>query len=335
MSNKIFAVVGNRPAFMKIDKTLPNLKIIHTGAHYDYKMSQLFFKQLKLPKPYKNLNCKSNEAGKMFDKLKELFRKEKPKLVIVYGDTISTLMGALAARFCRIPLVHIEAGARSFTDMPEELNRVVADRIADVRICLTPNCYQNLYNEKLVYHTYLVKGDPMFDSMNSFLPIKRSDDYLKYVLLTIHRDFNVDNKYKLKSIFSALGETKENYIFPIHPRTQKNIKKFKIKIPANIKIIEPVGYKEMLSLESNAKKIITDSGGVQREAHWMRIPCIILRDETEWTEIVTDGWGVLVGSDKEKIVDAVNNFSSSGIRQVSLPEFGANKKIKEIISKYL
>ncbi|MCK4522408.1 MAG: UDP-N-acetylglucosamine 2-epimerase (non-hydrolyzing) [Nanoarchaeota archaeon] len=322
---KIYTVVGNRPQFMKIDKGMPHQEIIHTGQHFDYNMSQVFFKQLGLPKPKFNLKCKN--SGEMFDKLLKLFKKNKPDLVIVYGDTLSTLMGAIAADYAQIPIAHIEAGCRSNTKMPEETNRIIVDRLATVRFATTINCMRNLHKEGIIQHSHYIKGDPMFDAMNSFLPIKRTKNNGKYILLTIHRDFN--DKH-LKGILTALGKTDEQYIFPAHPRHHK------LKVPANIKLIKPVGYKQMLSLESNAKKIVTDSGGVQREAYWMRIPCITLRDNTEWIESVNDGWSILVGSDKDKVVDAVENFTPEPNRhQSEFPVFGVHEKIRKILFKYI
>lgn len=333
---KIYTVVGCRPNWMKIDKEMKNQYLINTQQHYDYEMSQIFFRQLKLPKPHVNLGCKN--SGQMFDKLLALFKKDKPNLVIVYGDTLSALMGALAASYVNIPIAHIEAGCRSFMHMPEETNRVLIDRISAVKFCTTLNCLKNLHNEKIMDHAIYIKGDPMFDAMNSFLPIKRTKDYRKYILLTIHRNFNADNKERLQQIFSALGKTDFNYIFPIHPRTTDFIARNSLlHCPINIKAIKPVGYKEMLSLESNALKIITDSGGVQREAYWMRIPCIVLRKETEWIETVTDNWAVLVDADIDKIVNAVNNFHGADIRKdvSEIPLFGVHKRIRDKLFKYI
>lgn len=337
MKPKIYTIIGARPQLMKIDKKIPNQKIIWTGQHYDYQMSQVFFKELKLPKPYANLHCKSSEAGKMFDKLTALFKKDKPNLVLVYGDTISTLMGALAAHYSKIPFIHIEAGARIHDwSLPEEANRVIADRLATARFCFTLTCYRNLNSEGLLNHSHYLNGDPMYDAMNDFLPIKRSKDYQQYILLTLHRNFNTDDKKRLQDILDAVGKSGAKVIFPIHPRTRQSIKNWKIRIPANLEIIKPVSYRQMLVLESNAKKIITDSGGVQREAYWMKIPCIILRDKVEWVETVKDGWSVLVDADKEKIIDAIHNFEPQmGLKQSLLPVFGVQKQIREIISRYL
>lgn len=322
---KIYTVVGNRPQFMKVDTELPNQTIIHTGQHFDYNMSSIFFKQLRLQKPKYNLKCKN--SGVMFDKLLAIFKKDKPNLVIVYGDTLSTLMGAIAADYCKIPIAHVEAGCRSNTKMPEETNRILVDRLASVCFATTLNCMRNLHSEGLIKRAFFLRGDPMFDALNAFLPIKKTKNSGKYILLTIHRDFN--DKH-LPKILEVLSKTNEQYIFPAHPRHHK------IKRYDNIKMIEPVGYKQMLSLESNAKKIITDSGGVQREAYWMRIPCIVLRDDTEWIESVDDGWAILVGSDQNKIINAVNTFMPEPNRhQTEFPVYGVHKKIREKLFNYL
>ena len=202
-------------------------------------------------------------------------------MVLVYGDTYSTFMGALAASYCGIKVAHIEAGFRSGNfNMPEEFNRILTDRISAVRFCFTMEAFRNLNAEGLLDHTYFFKGDPMFDSMNRFLPIRRLKAYRTYDLVTMHRNFNVDNPERLRSILGVLGSIKWSFWFPVHPRTAKML--IGMKIPQNVKLMKPQSYKKMLSLESNARKIITDSGGVSREAYWMRIPQIILRKETEF-----------------------------------------------------
>lgn len=334
MSNKIFTVCGTRPQLIKIDKELPNQVLIFTGQHYSPKMSDDFFKELKLPKPDINLHCKSNQTGRMIDKLYQLFLKENPKLVIVHGDTNSALAGAIAAVRAKVKLVHIEAGARiRDLSLPEEMNRVLIDTIATLRIALTREHYKNLKKE---HHQYgkdeYVRGDPMFDAMAPFMPLKKTKDSMKYNLLTIHRDFNADNVKRLDDILWAIGRTEKKCYFPVHPRTKKLLRKF--KIPQNIKVMEPVRYKQMLTLESNANKVITDSGGVQREAYWMGIPCVVLRDKTEWNHTVQDGLAVLVGDDAGMIQDILLNWKPV-IRHSEFPKFGANKRIREIIANYV
>ena len=329
---KIYTIVGARPNFIKVDNELPNQTIIHTGQHYDYKMSQVFFDELNIPRPKYNLNCKGNEIGKMIDKLARIFKKDKPSLVVVFGDTHSSLAGAMAAAYQGIQVAHIEAGLRSFRlDMPEEINRALIDKISKVKFC--PNEYSqlNLYKEGIRDDVYVV-GDPEFDAFMKFVPIKKSKNNRKYILMTLHRNFNVDIKDNLKLILEAVEESGEQIIFPIHPRTAKNIKDFKLKIPKNIKVIQPQTYKQMLSLISNAKRVITDSGGVQREAFWMNVPLVLLRTETEWLDIVGNGSGVLVGTDKGRMVEAIKEFKGH-MHAPPLP--GANKKIREVLFKYL
>jgi len=328
---KIITVMGCRPHLIKLDKELPQ-EILWTGQHHDYRMSSLFFKELDIPKPTWNLNCKGNQVGMMVDKLVSLFHKFKPPLVQVFGDTNSSMAGALAAAYCNIPVAHVESGLRSFDmSMPEEVNRVIIDRISKVKFC--PNSYSatNLLNEGIKDHVYIV-GDPSLDTLGSFLPIPKGRNYREYILLTIHRNFTVDEEQTLKRIFEVLGGIGEKIIFPIHPRTKKNIKKFGIKLPDNIKPVLPQSYKQSLTLISNAKKVITDSGGVQREAFWMNVPVIILRKETEWIDIIGKKGGVLVGYDPEKILEAVKNFRGY---VNSPPEFGAKKKIKETLFKFI
>lgn len=328
---KIFTIVGARPNFIKVDTELKQY-LIHTGQHYDYRMSNLFFKELRLPNPHINLGCKGDAIGRMIDKLGFLYKRERPNLVIVFGDTASSLAGAVAASYKNIPVAHIESGLRSFRiDMPEEINRVLIDRIARIRFC--PNSYAviNLLKEGISKDVYVV-GDPSFDTLGQFLPIPKTKNNRQYLLLTVHRNFNTDSKEALTTIFDAVRESQEKTIFPIHPRTKKVIKKLRIMIPKNIHVVEPVSYKNILSLTANAKKVLTDSGGIQREAAWMNIPVIILRPETEWVDIVSNGNGILVGCDKVKILNAVANFKG---RMNPPPVFGAKKKIREILYKYL
>jgi UDP-N-acetylglucosamine 2-epimerase len=328
---KIITVVGARPNFLKID---PELKqtILHTGQHYSFNMSESFFGELKLKKPKWNLKCKGNDVGKMIDKMRPIFKKEKPDLVIVIGDTHSTVAGAMAAVYEGIKVAHVESGLRSHDmQMPEEINRVIVDRISTIKFCPNAESENNLKKEGIRNGVYIV-GDPSLDTFLRFIPIPKGKDYKKFILLTLHRNFNADNVKVIKEIFSAIAESGERVIFPIHPRTEKNIKAFKIKIPRNIEVIKPQTYKGILQLISDAKKVITDSGGIQREASWMNTPVIILRDETEWKEIITSGAGILVGNNKERILEAIRSFSTL---MVGAPMHGANKRIRDILYKYL
>lgn len=327
--SKIFTIVGARPNFIKVDPLL-NQTIVHTGQHYDFKMSEVFFKGLNLPKPKYNLA--TTDVGQMLDKLLALLKKEKPSLVVVIGDTNSAMIGAMAAAMQAIPVAHVESGLRAHDlRMPEELNRIIIDKVAKVKFCPNQSAAMNLLKEGISEDVHIV-GDPLFDAMGRFTPFKRSKNYRQYILLTTHRNFNVDSKEPLQNILEAMGECGEQVIFPIHPRTRKAIKALKLKIPKNIKWTQPVGYEQMLKLISNAKKVVTDSGGVQREAFWMSVPVIILRDGTEWEEIINKGGGVLVGTDKAKIVDAIKNFKG---KITVPPQPDANGRIRNILYKYV
>ena len=253
-------------------------------------------------------------------------------MVIVFGDTHTSLAGALAATYQQIPVAHIEAGLRSFNrNMPEEINRILIDRIAKIKLCPNNYAVSNLHAEGVKDDIYVV-GDPMFDAMIKFIPIKKTKNFRQYILVTVHRNFNADNKEALVNIFEALAEcSDERYILPVHPRTEKNLKEFGIKIPKNVKMVKPQTYKQMLSLISNAKKVVTDSGGVQREAYWMNVPVIMLRTETEWLEIPAKGAGMLVGENKKELVRAIKEFKGS---MNPPPDPGANKKIRDVIYRY-
>jgi len=318
--SKIFTIVGARPNFIKLD---PELKqtIVHTGQHYDKNMSDVFLKGFK---PKYNLNCKGNQVGRMIDKLRPILKREQPDLVLVFGDTHSSLAGALAACYEKIKVVHVEAGLRSYTNMPEEINRKLIDKIADIKLCPTERALLNLVDEHLEDNAHLV-GDPMFDALTKRLPIKKTNNYRKYILITLHREANATNDY-IKKLFRVLESTDEQYIFPAHPR----IKKFVKNVPKNVKIIEPQKYEKMLELESNAKKIITDSGGVQKEGAWMNVPVIVMREETEWVELVNKGSIKL--SKLEELKNDIENFKGAII---SAPTGAVNKKIREIIYKHV
>lgn len=329
---KIFTIVGARPNFLKIDSLLPHQYIIHTGQHYGYEMSQSFFNELRLPKPYINLGCKGAELGRMYTALTKLYKKEKPNLIQVFGDTNSSLAGALVGAHNNILVAHVEAGMRSKIErMPEEINREVIDRIATIKFCPTHYAAMNLLREGITQNVFTV-GDSLFDTMGSLLPIERTSEWRNYLFFTIHRNFTVDNKEKLSNVFNALAKIEENIIFPIHPRTKKNIRKFQIKVSKNIKIIRPTNYLDSLKWIANARMVITDSGGIQREAFWLNVPIIILREETEWQDIILKKAGILVGQDEEKIIDAVKNFK--GVL-VAPPKESAKKKIREILYRYV
>ncbi len=348
---KIVSIVGARPQFIKLAPLSVELRklgieeiILHTGQHYDDNMNEIFFKELEIPEPNYNLGVGSGshgeQTGRMLIEIEKILIKEKPDLVIVYGDTNSTLAGALAAKKLHMFLAHVEAGLRSFNKkMPEEINRIVADHLSDILFCPTETAVENLRKEGILKGVYLV-GDIMFDALEHFVKISQRKSRIleilnlkpkDYYLLTIHRAENTDNIERLKSILSALGESRKNIIFPIHPRTKNRIKELGLEnyLSSNIKTIEPVGYLDMLELERNAYAILTDSGGVQKEAFWLKVPCITLRDETEWIETVRYGWNTLVGADKNKILEALDNIKKG--EDINFEKNYAAPKICEIL----
>ncbi len=335
---KFVTIVGARPQFIKaaavrraileIDCLRKRIQDVwvHTGQHYDYMMDRVFFEELKLPKPDYHLGVGSGshakQTGKMLERIETVLQKERPETVIVYGDTNSTLAGALAAAKLKIPVTHVEAGLRSFnSSMPEEINRLLTDHLSTMLFCPTGQAVRNLGKEGVKDgRTRMVKnvGDVMYDSILYYSKIAEEKSTLleevglrslEYYLATLHRAENTDDPQKLESVCRALDEIGKRtpVVLPLHPRTEKIIggchlfSRFR-----NIKFIEPVSYLDMLTLERNAKGILTDSGGVQKEACWFRVPCFTLREETEWTETIQSGSNVLVGTSVRRIVREVS-----------------------------
>ena len=349
---KIITIVGARPQFIKaapVSKTLRTEHeeiIIHTGQHYDANMSDIFFNELKIPRPDYNLEIGSGShgmmTGRMLEKLEEIYLKEKPNFVLVYGDSNSTLAGALAASKLLIPVIHIEAGLRSFNKaMPEEQNRILTDHISDLLLVPTEDAIKNLTNEGIKKGIHNV-GDVMYDAVLMFKEIAKSKSGLlkeldvnsgEYILTTIHRAENTNDINRLRNMIEALNESGEKIILPLHPRTKKFIEGYGLNFNENIKVIDPIGYLEMLMLEENSKMIVTDSGGVQKEAYFMGKPCITMRDETEWVETVACGWNVVVGTDKSKILDNIRNFKPTRIQQAIFGDGNAAQKILNIINE--
>ena len=356
----IFTVLGARPQFIKaapVSKALREAGIqeflVHTGQHYDHQMSQVFFDEMGIPEPDVNLGVGSGnhgwQTGQMLAGIEELLLQEKPDYVLVYGDTNSTLAGALAAVKLHIPVAHVEAGLRSFNRaMPEEHNRVLTDHCADLLFCPTQTAVDNLAREGITGeapHRVGVHwvGDTMYDAVLQFSEIaqKRSTilkdlelEPKKYLLATIHRPYNTDNPENLRNILSAFAEIDETIVFPVHPRTRQKLAEFGLdnlhSTIRNLKSIEPVGYLDMLMLEQNARLILTDSGGMQKEAYFFAVPCVTLRPETEWIETVAAGWNVLAGADRKGVVSAINgdwpsknqdNLFGDGHAAVKIVEF--------------
>lgn len=360
---KILIVIGTRPNFVKTAPLVEGLKvakknkrkiqykIVHTGQHYDYEMSQLFFQELKIPKPDYNLGIGGRshawQTARTMEKIEKVTIKENPDIVIVLGDVNATLAGALVAAKLHVRIGHIEAGMRSFNKrMPEEINRVLTDHITDYHFCSTKTAVLNLKNEGITKNVYNV-GDIMYDtflagikiaSKNSKILNKLGIKKRNYYLATIHRAENTEDKKRLTNIINAFCKSYNPdvpIIFPIHPRTLKYLKSYKLWNRANkkIKIIKPVGYLDMLWLEKNAKKILTDSGGVQKEAYFAKVACITLRDETEWVETVKDKWNILVGADEKKILKAIKNFSPKSKKHNYFGDGRTSKKIVDILEK--
>ncbi|MCZ6802240.1 MAG: UDP-N-acetylglucosamine 2-epimerase (non-hydrolyzing) [Nitrospirae bacterium] len=323
---KVVSIVGARPQFIKCAPVSRELRrvaseiVVHTGQHYDGNMSDVFFRDLDLPKPdfYLGIGSGSHakQTGPMLEKIEEVLLQETPDYCLVYGDTNSTLAGALAAAKLHIPVAHVEAGLRSFNrQMPEEINRVVTDHLSSVLFCPTETAVKNLSQEGITRGVHLI-GDVMYDALWDNLQVaeKKSDILARlqlqpgnYILATVHRAENTDQPENLKNIlyaFRELVKAGSTVVFPAHPRTQKQLGEFGKEKLANLHVIDPVSYLDMLLLESRARVILTDSGGVQKEACWLHVPCVTLRNETEWIETVESGWNVLVGPDPNRIVKA-------------------------------
>lgn len=344
---KIITVIGARPQIIKaaaISRAISSHYsnqleefIVHTGQHYDENMSEVFFNELGIPKPAFNLNVGSGSHGamtaKMMDGLESLFQTEKPDAVLVYGDTNSTLAAALAAAKIHIPVIHVEAGLRSFNkSMPEELNRIACDHMSSLLFSPTKAGMDNLKNEGFdltpskkahidrpnIYHC----GDVMYDNSLFFSELSEEKSTVlaensltknQYVLCTIHRDTNTDDAKNLHAIFSALlqiqQESNLDILLPLHPRTKKKMEELlspelqaQMSASNGFKIIPPAGFLDIIALEKNARIIVTDSGGLQKEAFFFKKPCVILREQTEWIEIVENGNARLAGSNQELIV---------------------------------
>lgn len=300
---KFVTIVGNRPQLIKLDPTLKQV-LVYTGQHYDKEMKDVFFKGLKIPKPDYDLG--ETELGDMIEGISNILMYEEPDYVIVYGDTRSTVAGAIAAHQMNIPLIHIEAGCRSGNNnMIEERNRKLVDAISTIHLCASIKDVVTLQSEGKGNAAYFV-GCANFSSLLKTLPSKRKIKD-NYILLTIHRAENTNPK-NLQEIFKGLSFFPGKVVFPVHPRTAKIIKQNKIKYPPNFEVVPPMSYKEFVHAMGFADFIVTDSGGVQAEAYFMRTPCITVRNETEWTETVDEGWNILVGATANEIKFALENF---------------------------
>jgi UDP-GlcNAc3NAcA epimerase len=353
--NKIVTIVGARPQFIKIAPVSKILRtkcqevLVHTGQHYDYKMAGVFFEELNIPKPDYNLEVGSGthglQTGEMLKRIEDVLIKEKPDGVLVYGDTNSTLAAALSASKMHLPIFHVEAGLRSFDKrMPEEINRVLTDHMSSLLFAPTGNAVNNLSNEGITENVHNV-GDVMFDAFLNNLQIAEKKYNLRrfglkekeYFLATIHRAENTDDNNRLKAIIESLSRLDQLVIFPLHPRTQKRLEEYGLfpllEESKVIKLIEPVSYLEMIFLEKYSKKIITDSGGVQKEAYFAKVPCYTIRDQTEWTETVAVGWNTLVDLQYQSLDEIINTVGVPNHVEGLYGDGNAAKKIVDIIMK--
>lgn len=325
---KIVSIVGARPQFVKAAAVSRKLReqhqeiLVHTGQHYDYEMCGIFFDGLELPKPDANLGIGSGshgfQTGAMLKSIEDLLLDQRPDYVLIYGDTNSTLAGALAASKLSICIAHVEAGLRSFNRrMPEEINRVVADHLSSLLLCPSETAVRNLAKEGITNNVHLV-GDVMLDVLNWARQRTAADEtkVLKrlglkkkeYLLATIHRSENTDDIHRFTEILNALNSIDEPIIFPVHPRSRKVMTEMGFRAKPNLTLIEPVSYVDMVALTWWARRVLTDSGGLQKEAYWLGIPCLTLRNETEWVETVESGWNVLVGANLGNIGEVVKRF---------------------------
>ncbi len=350
---KILSIVGARPQFIKLAPISAEIRkkhneiILHTGQHYDYVMSDGIFEELQLPKPDYNLEIGSGmhgrQTGRMLEKIEKILIDERPDVVILFGDTNSTLAGAIAAAKLSVLSIHIEAGLRSYNrEMPEEINRVVSDYTCDYLFVPTKSGVENLEKEGLAKKAW-ISGDIMVDTLQNSLDAALSRNTLKktgvkkngFYLLTLHRPYNVDKPERLQLILNRLGQLQSTILFPAHPRTKKKMEINKLTIPGNIQIASPFGYLDFLNLQYNSLKIITDSGGIQKEAYILEKPCLTLRTETEWTETIDEGWNHLIQPENDNFIQEVEAFGPPKTKNNIFGKNVAKKmvsKIEELIA---
>lgn len=355
---KILTVVGARPQFIKaaaISRVMQGLAdqgisevMIHTGQHYDEKMSRVFFDELEIPEPKYNLGIAAGThgemTGRMLASIEKVLLDEKPDWLLVYGDTNSTIAGALAAAKVHVPIAHVEAGLRSFNmRMPEEINRIVTDRISKLLFCPTDTAVENLKTEGMTGNVLNV-GDVMYDQALFFGEKAQHSkvlDVLKlspgnFILVTCHRAENTDDRSRLTEIVRALEELAQQVkvVFPLHPRTRKLLDQYGLaEQMKNVLVTDPLPFLDMVALERSAKVILTDSGGVQKEAFFYNVPCVTMRDETEWVETVELGWNTITGASRERIVNAV--WDNTPTRRQSAAPYGDGSASKKIVAEII
>ena len=311
---RVISVIGARPEIIQaapVSAALASVVeeiLVHTGQHYDDAMSERQITATRLPRPHHNLAVGSLPRAEQVElgrrRLAEIIAAERPDAVIVRGDTSATLSGALAASQAGVSLIHVEAGLRSRrADMPEEYNRIETDRLSDVLLAPTPGAQVNLLAEGVRGEIHIT-GDPLCDILESWRD-QITPARGEYLLATVHRNYNTDDQVRLQAVFDCLGRSPWTVVFPVHPRTQARIEQWDVRVPVNVDLVDPVTYTRMLELERGAQMIATDSGGVQREAYLWGVPCITLREETEWVDTVQAGWNTLVGVDPDAFAGAV------------------------------
>ncbi len=340
---KVFTVVGNRPQFIKAAPLSTAVRdagidevVLHTGQHWYHTLSQVFFDQLGMPEPRYRLDLHTSDVDQMQPAIAERIAAESPDIVLVYGDTNSTLAGARAAADASIPLAHVEAGLRSGDlTMPEEHNRIETDRLAWLLFCPDDRSRQTLQGEGVLGRIYVV-GDVMADASRLFAPLARSAFPVphaprSYVIATIHRQANVEQP-RLGRIVDGLNRIDEMVVFPVHPRTRSRIQEEGLALGEHVRLIEPLSYLELASLASQARVIVTDSGGLQKEAYWYGVPCVTVRPSTEWVDTVAVGANVLVDDDPEALADAVASASLPRNRPVLYGDGHASERIAQVLA---
>lgn len=353
---KILTIIGARPQFVKAaalsreinkHKSIEEI-IVHTGQHFDKNMSEVFFKEMEIPKPKYNLNLNSLShgamTGRMLEGIEKLILKEKPDIVLVYGDTNSTIAGALAATKLHVNVAHVEAGLRSFNmQMPEEINRILTDRVSNYLFCPTDVAIENLHKEGFEhFNCQIIKsGDVMQDA--AYYYAEKSENHAQaykklqhenFILCSVHRAENTDNAERFKNIVEALNQIHKEtkVVIPLHPRTKKLLDNFNLKL--NVEIISPVGYFDMIELLKHCKLVMTDSGGLQKEAFFFKKMCVTLRDQTEWTELISNGFNILAGANRGKIIQAVNTMMNK-TADFNLNLYGDGNAAQNIVNVFL
>ena len=349
---KVVTVVGARPQFIKAavvshalaEQAAVSEVLVHTGQHFDHNMSDIFFDDLSIPKPQHNLGIgggrHGQNTGRMIEAIETVLLDEKPDCVLVYGDTDSTLATAIAAAKLLIPIVHVEAGLRSFNRaMPEEVNRILTDHCSSVLFAPSRAAMDNLANEGVPKASCHMVGDVMYDAARRFAPVAQDRSaalldeigvgFGEYVLCTTHRKENVDKPDRLRGIVAGLNASGATIVLPLHPRTRARMSEFGISLPPNVRVIDPIGYIEMIALERAAAVIVTDSGGVQKEAFFHRVPCVTLREETEWVELVEAGVNQLVGINQAQIAEAIGRPVDPALFSIDL--YGGGTAARRIV----